>query len=99
MAADPARRSPLTWEIDDPVPPPTQNTLYTDPRALYKSLGDVFTPEAESRMRAWLADNPQDQFGKHEYQLAQFGLTPEKVRGMFERYLSKYEVESEGVIA
>jgi Sulfotransferase family len=34
LAADPNRRSPLSWEIDDPVPPPTSKTLYTDPRAL-----------------------------------------------------------------
>ena len=33
LAADPNRRSPLTWEIDDPVPPPTTSTLYSDPRA------------------------------------------------------------------
>mgnify|MGYP001816025331 CR=1 FL=1 len=34
LATDPARRSPLTWEIDDPVPPPTREMLHTDPRAL-----------------------------------------------------------------
>lgn len=34
LAADPARRSPLTWEIDDPVPPATSATLTTDPRAV-----------------------------------------------------------------
>lgn len=34
LAADPGRRSPLTWEIDDPVPPATSATLKTDPRAL-----------------------------------------------------------------
>lgn len=34
LAADPARRSPLKWELDDPAPPPTTETLYTDPRAL-----------------------------------------------------------------
>jgi len=34
LAADPARRSPLTWEIDDPVPPATSKTLYSDPRAV-----------------------------------------------------------------
>ncbi len=34
LAADPARRSPLTWEIDEPVPPATSATLRTDPRAL-----------------------------------------------------------------
>src|ERR1044072_2302592 len=32
LACDPARRSPLTWEIDDPVPPATSATLKTDPR-------------------------------------------------------------------
>ncbi|MDF0545311.1 sulfotransferase [Sphingobium sp. H39-3-25] len=34
LACDPARRSPLTWEIDDPVPPATTATLKTDPRAI-----------------------------------------------------------------
>lgn len=34
LAADPGRRSPLTWEIDDPTPPATSETLYSDPRAL-----------------------------------------------------------------
>jgi hypothetical protein len=65
-------------------------------RDLYKKLGDEFTHEAETGMRTWLTDNPQDKFGRHEYKLGQFGLTPEKVRGMFERYLSQYEVETEG---
>src|SRR4030095_13131930 len=53
LAADPARRSPLTWEIDDPVPPPTSETLYSDPRALERL-------EAE---RELLAANPD--FGKY----------------------------------
>src|SRR3546814_375859 len=34
LAADPHRRSPLTWEIDDPVPPPATATLRSDPRAV-----------------------------------------------------------------
>ncbi len=34
LAADPSRRSPLEWEIDEPVPPATSATLKTDPRAL-----------------------------------------------------------------
>ena len=49
LAADPARRSPLHWELDDPVPPPTTATLYTDPRALAAL-------EAERKM---LAANPE----------------------------------------
>jgi hypothetical protein len=65
-------------------------------RKLYRALGDEFAPEAEAGMQAWLDDNPQDKFGKHEYKLAQFGQSPEKVAPLFERYLSRYDVESEG---
>jgi Sulfotransferase family len=65
-------------------------------RTLYRGLGDEFTPRAEMGMRTWLADNPQDKFGRHEYQLAKFGLTPELVRPRFARYLARYEVEREG---
>jgi hypothetical protein len=65
-------------------------------RALYKSIGDEFTSAAEGGMTQWLADNPQGKFGKHEYKLGEFGLTPEKVRASFERYLSEYDVEPEG---
>lgn len=65
-------------------------------RKLYAALGDEFTPEAEAGMRAWLADNPQGKFGKHEYKLAEYGLSKEKLDPLFERYLSEYEVEREG---
>ncbi|MET0371884.1 MAG: sulfotransferase, partial [Sphingobium sp.] len=34
LASDPARRSMLTWEMNDPVPPPRAGHLYDDPRAL-----------------------------------------------------------------
>jgi hypothetical protein len=65
-------------------------------RKLYADLGDEFTPAVQAGMQAWLDDNPQEKFGKHEYKLAQFGLTVKGVRGMFERYLSEYDVEPEG---
>ena len=65
-------------------------------RTLYKALGDEFTPEAEHGMRRWLADNPQDKFGRHEYKLTQFGLSVETLQPVFERYLGRYDVEREG---
>ena len=65
-------------------------------RRLYAQLGDEFTTEAEAGMRGWLADNPQNKFGKHEYKLAQYGLSTETVEALFERYLGRYEVEREG---
>ena len=49
LAADPNRRSPLTWEIDDPVPPATGDTLTTDPRAIARL----------EQEKAMLAANPE----------------------------------------
>jgi hypothetical protein len=66
-------------------------------RGLYKALGDEFTEAAESSMRAWIDDNPQDRFGRHEYKLEQFGLSVDKLTPMFERYLARFEVEREGL--
>jgi len=65
-------------------------------RKLYSGLGDEFTPAVEASMQSWLDDNPQNKFGKHEYKLGQYGLSPESVAPAFERYVSRYEVETEG---
>ena len=65
-------------------------------RKLYADLGDTLTAEAEAAMLAWLADNPQGKFGKHEYALEQYGLSVEKLTPRFERYLSQYDIVREG---
>ncbi len=65
-------------------------------RKLYQQLGDELTPEAAASMQGWIDDNPQDKFGKHEYKLAQYGLSKEKLEPMFAEYLSRYPVEMEG---
>lgn len=74
--------------------------LVNDPlgtmRSLYKALGDELTPEAEAAMQAWLDDNPQNKFGKHDYQLEKFGLSVEQLHPVFEVYLSRYDVAREG---
>ncbi len=68
----------------------------TTMRKLYAALGNEFSPQAEAGMRAWLDDNPPDKFGKHEYMLAQYGLSVEKLAPLFERYLSRFDIEREG---
>ncbi len=65
-------------------------------RTLYKALGDDFTTVAEVGMQAWLDDNPQAKFGRHDYKLAQYGLSKAQLDPMFERYLAEYDVEREG---
>jgi len=65
-------------------------------RGLYAALGDDFSASVEQGMRTWLEDNPQDKFGKHEYKLAQFGLSQERAAPVLARYERMYEVRSEG---
>jgi hypothetical protein len=65
-------------------------------RSLYVALGDTLTPETEAAMQAWLDENPQGMFGRHEYKLAQYGLSKERLEPYFERYLSQYDIEPEG---
>jgi len=65
-------------------------------RDLYAKIGDEFTPEAEAGMRAWLEENPQGRFGKHSYDLEQFGLSEEILRPHFEKYFSVHATEREG---
>jgi hypothetical protein len=65
-------------------------------KKVYAQLGDEFTSAAEAGITQWVADNPQDKFGKHEYKLAQYGVTLEQLEPMFERYLSRYDVAREG---
>ena len=65
-------------------------------KTLYKALGDEWTSEAEAGIQGWLDDNPQNKFGKHEYKLAQYGLTKEQLDPLFERYLARYDIAREG---
>ncbi|BFM07804.1 sulfotransferase family protein [Halioxenophilus aromaticivorans] len=66
-------------------------------KSLYAALGDEFTPAAEQGMQAWLDDNPQNKFGRHEYKLEQYGLSEQMVNTAFKRYIERYDIESEGV--
>lgn len=73
----------------------TQNPIETM-KKLYAQLGDEWTPEAEAGIQGWLDVNPQNKFGRHEYKLAQYGLSKEQLEPLFERYLARYDVEREG---
>ncbi|MCB0994866.1 MAG: sulfotransferase [Acidimicrobiales bacterium] len=47
------------------------------------------------RMQAWLEARPQDAFGRHRYQLSDFGLDERELRGLFADYVTRYEVPTE----
>jgi len=52
---------------------------------LYDWLGWELTAETRSRFSDYLERNPQGRFGRHDYDLARFGLTETQVTARFER--------------
>lgn len=62
---------------------------------LYERLGLPFTREAEARMRAWLASNPQGRHGAHRPDPADFGLELGDVRKAFRDYTDRFEIRLE----
>ena len=50
LAADPARRSMLSWEANDPVPPATRDTLKSDPRCVAAKAKDEELIKANPEM-------------------------------------------------
>ena len=70
--------------------------LTADPMAqlkrIYAWLGDPWTEQAESGMRAWLEANPQGRFGKHSYSLEQWGFSQRDLEPYFADYLHAHPV-------
>jgi hypothetical protein len=65
--------------------------------SIYDRLGAELTPDAEARMRRFLAENRADKHGAHEYSFADTGLDAGSVRDRSRRYVEYFDVESEPV--
>jgi hypothetical protein len=61
-------------------------------KGIYKHFGEVLSPEAEAAMEAFMANNQKGKFGKHTYDLADYGLTREGVRERFKDYIETYAI-------
>jgi hypothetical protein len=71
-------------------------TLMRDPigeiKKLYEHFDEPLTVEAQSRMTAYLANNPQGKHGRHKYSLEEYGLTKEQVREHFREYCREFGI-------
>jgi hypothetical protein len=72
--------------------------LLEDPLAeverIYDFAGIELTDDARERMETNRKTNRQYRYGRHEYRLEDFGLTPEGVRREFEPYYERYLQEA-----
>lgn len=58
---------------------------------IYGHLGMSMTPELEVDMATYSERHPRAEFGEHEYDLADYGLTPTMIRERFADYLHRFE--------
>ena len=69
--------------------------LQSDPvgtlRASYERLGLCFTDDAMHSVQQWANEHKPGSRGSHDYDLADYGLTPDGVRQRFADYLAAYD--------
>lgn len=66
-------------------------------KRIYRHFGLLFRSDTEASMRRYLAENPKDKYGKHDYALVHFGLDPEEERRRYDAYCDYFGVEREQV--
>jgi hypothetical protein len=66
-------------------------------RRIYKHFGWLLSGEAAQRMRLVLASQPQDQYGRHRYNLSQFGLDPTEGVEAFVAYCERFDLSAQAV--
>jgi len=76
-------------------------SLMTEPveavRSLYDSFGQQVSDLHARRMEAFLEQRPQEAFGRHRYDPADFGWTYEGLADEFSGYTERYGVSTAGV--
>ena len=72
--------------------------LQTDPvrtlEAVYQTLGLTFTDTTARSVEQWALEHRPGSRGEHNYDLADYGLTPEGVRKRFVEYLATYDASA-----
>ena len=64
-------------------------------RRIYEHFGMVLSLDVEERMRRFLAANPRDKYGAHQYTLQDAGLDAATERQRFAAYQQRFGIESE----
>ena len=64
-------------------------------RRIYSHFEIPLSEAATARMRRFLADNPKDKYGPHEYSLETFGLDVDDLSRRFKAYRERFGIPSE----
>ncbi len=58
----------------------------------YKKLNIEYTDQTKCQITEYLNDRPREKYGKHHYQLTDFGLTEKALREKFKFYTDYYQI-------
>lgn len=61
-------------------------------RRAYERFDIPWSADIEGRMRSFLADNPREKHGVHQYEMDDFGMDLGQIRARFEGYCSAYDI-------
>lgn len=61
-------------------------------RELYGKIGLPFSPEYEAHLKQRMANRPRGQHGKHQYDPAEYGASPQEIRSHFKDYLTTVDI-------
>ncbi|MEW9856425.1 sulfotransferase family protein [Novosphingobium sp. M1R2S20] len=61
-------------------------------RKIYEAFDEELTPAALDAMNTYMAENPKGKHGKHEYSLADYGLSTGQVREAFSDYIEEFDI-------
>ena len=64
-------------------------------RRIYEKFDIEYTPEADTRMRAYLAEHSTEEHGRHTHTFADTGLDVAEERQRVKRYQEYFDVPSE----
>ncbi len=60
--------------------------------AIYTAAGSTIDEQGKANMQQWLDDNQQGKHGKHEYNIADYGITQTEIDDLFGDYVKKYDL-------
>jgi len=66
-------------------------------RRIYEHFGWLLSQKAEQRMRLVLASQPQEQYGRHRYNLSQFGIQEPEGAAPFAAYCDRFGLSEQAV--
>ena len=60
--------------------------------AIYTACGTTLSETGRNAMQQWLDDNPQGKHGKHEYDIADYGIEQQEIDQLFGPYTERYQL-------